>query len=212
MIEIVPAIIAKSYQELEEKVKTVEPYIARVQLDIMDGRFVDNETIKGFDELGKLETDVMFEVHLMVKDPTEYVEKLLKIDKVDKFVLHIESEGNLNNLITMIHEDERQVGLALNPSTPNEFLAKHINSMDFVQFMTVDPGFYGSPFVEDVLDKMTDFHYVHPTIPIQADGGIDGKTAQKVVEAGATLLVSGSYIFKSDDIDEAIHTLQRVGD
>jgi ribulose-phosphate 3-epimerase len=78
--------------------------------------------------------------------------------------------------------------------------------------MTVDPGFYGSPFVEDVLDKMTDFHYVHPHIPLQVDGGINEETAKKAVEAGATILSSGSYIFKSDDIGEAIYMLQRVED
>jgi len=212
MIEVIPAIIAKDYKDLEEKVDMIESHVARAQLDIMDGRFVDNETIKGFNELDKLDTSLKFGVHLMVDDPTEYVEEFLKIDKVDKYILHVESTGNLNNAITMIKDAGYEVGLSLNPQTSNETLAKYLERIDFVQFMTVDPGFYGSPFVEDVLDKMTDFHYVHPHVPLQVDGGINEETAKKAVEAGATILSSGSYIFKSDDIGEAIYMLQRVED
>jgi len=162
--------------------------------------------------LDKLDTSLRFEVHLMVNDPIEYVENLLKTEKVDKYILHVESKGNLNNAITMIKDAGHEVGLSLNPQTSNEVLAEYLERIDFVQFMTVDPGFYGSPFVEDVLDKMTDFHYVHPHIPIQADGGINEKTAQKVVAAGAIILSAGSYIFKSDDIGEAIYMLQRAED
>ena len=212
MIEVVPAIIAKDYKDLEEKVDMIEPHVARAQLDIMDGKFVENETIKGFGELDKLETSLKFEVHLMVNDPTEYVEEFLKTNKVDRYILHVESTGNLNNAITMIKDAGHEVGLSLNPQTSNETLAKYLERIDFVQFMTVDPGFYGSPFVEDVLDKMTDFHYVHPHVPLQVDGGINEETAKKAVEAGATILSSGSYIFKSDDIGEAIYMLQRVED
>ncbi len=212
MIEVIPAIIAKSYGELEEKVKLVEPYIAKAQLDIMDGNFVDNETIKGFEELSKLDTNLKFDIHLMVKDPTEYVEEFLKIGKADKFSLHIESKCNFNNLINLIHEKERKIGFSLNPPTQNEVLAEYFNKIDFIQFMTVTPGFYGSPFEENVLDKMSDFHYMYPNIPIQVDGGINKDTAQKAVQAGASILISGSYIFNSDDIGEAINTLQRVGE
>jgi ribulose-phosphate 3-epimerase len=212
MIEVVPAIIAKDFGDLEERVGLIEPYVARAQLDIMDGSFVDNETMKGFDELAKLETNLKFEVHLMVDDPLSYVEQFLKTDKVDKYILHVESEGNLNNVITMIRQAGREVGLSLNPQTPNEVLTDYLEKISFIQFMTVDPGFYGSPFVEDVLDKMTDFHYMYPNVPMQVDGGVNEETAHKVVEAGATTLVSGSYIFNSDDVSEAIYMLQRTGD
>lgn len=212
MIEVVPAIIAKNFGELDEKVKLVEPYVSRAQIDIMDGSFVQNETIKGYDEIGKLNSKLKFEVHLMVDDPMRYVEKFLETKMVDRYVIHIESSGDFNNLIAMVHEGGSQFGFSLNPQTLNEAIAEYLDSIDFVQFMTVDPGFYGSPFIENVLDKMSDLHYARPDMPLQADGGIDDETGRKAVEAGASTLVSGSYIFNGDNVSDRISRLQKAGE
>lgn len=211
MIEIVPAIIAKNYEEMEERIKMVEPYVGRVQVDIMDGEFVPNQTINGYDDLKKLDTNVKIEVHLMVKDPKEYVEKLIETGKVDKYILHIESDADFDYLIKLIHDNGYIVGLTLNPETPNGNLSEYFEKIDFIQFMTVDPGFYGSPFVESVLDKMIDLRNMRSDVVMQVDGGIDAETAKKVVEVGATTLVSGSYIFNSDDIASAINILKNTG-
>ena len=209
MIEVVPAIIAKSFQELDEKVKLVDPYVSRAQIDIMDGAFVDNKTINGYDELGDLDSSLKFEVHLMVENPEEYVVKLIETGKVDKYILHIESNADFHRLIDLIHENGYQVGLSLNPETQNDALGDYVEKIDFVQYMTVNPGFYGSPFVEDVLDKMSDLHFRYKEMPLQVDGSINDETAGKAIQAGATTLVSGSYLFNHDDIAEAIKSLQQ---
>jgi len=208
MIEIVPAIIAKSFEELDEKVKIVDPYVSRAQIDIMDGEFVSNQTINGYDELKNLNSNLKFEVHLMVNHPEDYIKKLIDTGRVDKYVLHIESSGDLDSLIELIHDNGYQVGLSLNPETQNDALIDYVDKIDFVQYMTVDPGFYGSPFMENVLDKMSDLHFMHPEMSLQVDGGINEETASKAVQAGATTLVSGSYLFNHDDIAEAIKSLQ----
>jgi ribulose-phosphate 3-epimerase len=126
----------------------------------------------------------------------------------DRFVVHVELEGDLDEIIKIIKEHKREVGLALNPETSVDKIEKYLDEVDFVQFMTVHPGFQGGQFVEEVVDKIEAFHKAHPDIMIMCDGAINPETASKLVEAGASALVSGSYIIKSENIEKAIGELK----
>lgn len=208
MIEIIPTIIAKSKEELESDIRRLEPYVERVHLDIMDGAFTASKSILGYTELQSIETKLHFTVHLMVTHPEEYVPQWLKIPNADGFAIQAESDGSLKEVFLEIRNQGKKAGIVLNPETLTGSISEYLPMVDFVQFMTVHPGFYGSPFLNDVIDKISEFHDDNPDMPIAVDGGINPETARRVVEAGAEILLSGSYIMNSPDVAKAIAELK----
>ncbi|OGI98437.1 hypothetical protein A3H53_02190 [Candidatus Nomurabacteria bacterium RIFCSPLOWO2_02_FULL_40_10] len=207
MVDIIPAILTDSPLKFKELMLRIEPYVKRVHLDIADGDFVPNKTINGYDEIMDIESALEFDIHLMVRKPQEIIKKWL-FTHADRFIIHAESEGDLNTIIDELHANRRKVGLTINPEMPVEKLDPHIARVDFVQFMTVNPGFQGSPFVNEVVDKVSEFHQKYPDIMIMCDGGITPETASGLVKAGASVLVSGSYVIKSESVEKAIEELK----
>lgn len=205
MIEIIPAILTDSSVKFKDLVLRLEPYAKRIHLDIADGVFVPNKTITGYDEIKVIESASKFDVHLMVKNPGEHLKEWF-YTHADRFIIHAESETNIDEVIQKIKEHKRKIGLALNPEThvPEAGL---LEKVDFVQFMTVHPGFQGGEFVSEVVDKIAAFHVKYPDIMIMCDGGITPETAPDLIKAGASQLVSGSYIIKSQNIENAIKEL-----
>jgi len=191
-----------------EKILAVEPYVDSVHLDIADGIFVPNVTILGFEEIGTVETSLAIGVHLMVSKPENHIVRWLKTP-ADRFVFHIEATQRPREIINAVRETDKLVGIALNPQTPISRLEPLVDYIDFVHFMTVEPGFYGGKFLESVLDKVSEFHYFYPDKPIQVDGGVNLETAPKLIKAGANRLVVGSYIWESKDVKKAIEELKR---
>ena len=209
MNKIIPAIIANSVEDLEKKLRIVEPYVDRVHLDIMDGDFVPNKTVAGYEEMSKLETKLNFDVHLMVNNPENQIYFWYQT-KADRFLIHVESQADLKGLIDQIHLNNRRAGLVLNPDTPAEVIQEFVDDIDFVQFMTVDPGQYGADFREEVVSKIGNFHAKYPSMPIGVDGGVNPQTAPKLLAAGVSVFVVGSYIFSSEDVGKAITELQEA--
>ncbi|MBI2062517.1 MAG: ribulose-phosphate 3-epimerase [Candidatus Yanofskybacteria bacterium] len=209
MVEIIPSILATTKEEFEKLLKSVEPYVDRVHLDIGDGDFVSTKTISGYEELIKMETKVNFDVHLMVSRPEDQMYFWYKT-KADRFFIHAETDHGHRNLIDQVHFNGRQIGLVLNPETQVDKIAELIDDIDFIQFMTVHPGFYGSDFEESVINKILEFHGQYPNIPIFADGGINLETASRLVAVGVTNLIVGSYIIGSQDVGKAIEGLKKI--
>lgn len=209
MVEIIPSILAKTKEEVLDKMVTLEPYVDRVHLDVADGIFVPNVAVGGIDKIEDLETRLSIGVHLMVSKPENHIVHWLETP-ADKFIFHIESTQKALTIINDIKEQERSVGIALNPKTPVSAIEEFIDQVDFVHFMTVEPGFYGGKFIEKVIDKISDFHYFYPDKPIEVDGGITSENAARLVAAGASMLVVGSYIFENNDIGMAIDSLKKV--
>ncbi len=208
MVDIIPSILVKTKEELLEKISAVEQLVDRVHLDIADGIFVPNMTVSGFSEIETIETFLKFSVHLMVSKAENHIGRWLKTP-ADSFTFHIESTGQVMEVIEKIREAEKEAGLALNPETPLSAIEPYINEIDFVHFMTVEPGFYGGEFVNDVLDKMSDCHYFYPDKKIIVDGGVTPETAPKLVQAGADILIAGSYIFKDNNPANALEELRK---
>ncbi len=209
MVEIIPAILAKTPEEFREAVHKLEPYAERVHLDIIDGVFAQNTTVQGFRELGGLETPLAFDVHLMVSRPADILQEWLKT-KADRFMVHVESEGDLKELARTIRGQNKQIGLALNPETATQRAEPYLDLVHLVQFMTVHPGFQGEEFLPEVLDKIQWFYQHHGHTPIAVDGGIMPETAASAAKAGATILVAGSYIIDSADPAKAIRELKSL--
>lgn len=209
MIKIIPSILATTQEEFEKLLRTVEPYVDRVHLDIGDGDFVPTKTISGYEELIKMETKVSFDVHLMVSRPEDQMYFWYKT-KADRFLIHAETDHGHRNLIEQIHSNGRQVGLVLNPETQVDKIAEMIEDIDFVQFMTVHPGNYGGEFVESVVGKILDFHGQYPNVSIMVDGGVNPETILRLIAVGATTLVAGSYVLGSGNVGKAIEELNKI--
>src|SRR3989344_301906 len=206
MIEIIPAILTDSSLKFKELVLRIEPYARRIHLDIADGDFVPNKTIVGYEELKSIESAAKFDVHLMVKKPQDVMKEWF-YTHADRFIIHAESDVDLGGVIKNIKDHKRKVGLALNPETSIDKIEPYLSSrslasgaesrskasgIDFVQFMTVHPGFQGGEFVNEVVDKIAKFHGQYPDIMVMCDGGITPEVASKLIKVGASELVSGS--------------------
>lgn len=209
MVDIIPSILVKTKEEFLEKILAVESLTERVHLDIVDGIFAPNMTISEFEEIENTETTLGFEAHLMVSKPENHIVRWLETP-ADSFTFHIEATQRAQEIIEKAKEADKRIGIALNPETPISAIEPFVDLLDFVHFMTVEPGFYGSDFVEAVLDKMSDFHYFYPDKRIVADGGMNPDTAAKAIQAGANTLIVGSYIWNNNDIKKAIEELKSV--
>lgn len=208
MVEVIPAILVKTPEEFEGLLQKVEPHVKRVHLDIIDGEFAPNTTIKGYEELLNYKGELLFDIHLMVKNPAQQLEKWQGIAVADRIIIHAESEGDLLTMLEQLEHQDKRRALALNPETDPHTIGSLVPHVDFVQFMTVKPGFYGSPFVPEVLQKIELFHGEHPHAAIAVDGGITPETGAQACSAGASILISGSYIMNNEDISGALKKLQ----
>lgn len=211
--QVIPAIIAENFRDLEEKIAKVEPYTDWIQLDVMDGRFVDHITWYNPQDLKDLNPAIMqkinFEAHLMVYKPERIIEPWLK-SGVKRIYIHYESTHRKAEIIEQIKSAGIEVGFALDIVTPYTFIESFIPNLDAVLIMTVRPGKSGQKFREDTLSKIKNLHAKHPELPIAVDGGINPQTAKLALAAGATRLCSGSYILESLDIKQAIETLKNI--
>lgn len=208
MIEIIPTIIAKDFQELQERVKKVEPYVEWVQLDVMDGQFVNNTTWNNPADLPDLKTDLKLEAHLMINNPEERLDEWIA-SGVKRIIFHFESTKQPKEVIARIKEAGLGIGLAINPETSIEVVDNFINQLDLILIMTVRPGRGGQQFLEGTLDKIRNLRTKYKDVKIEVDGGINLETAPKVIEAGANLLAAGTAIFQSDNVEQTIKDLKQ---
>ena len=207
MIDIIPAILTDSSIKFKELVRKLEPYTTRIHVDIADGVFVPNKTIVGYEELKEVESAVKFDVHLMVQKPQDIIKEWF-FTHVDRFLIQAESQTDLGAIIEEIHKNDRKVGLVLNPETEIEKIKEFIGKIDYIQFMTIHPGFQGSEFLDEVVGKIASFHKEYPEVSILVDGGVTPGTAPKLVMAGVSTLISGSYIVNSSNVKNSIEELK----
>ncbi len=211
MAEVIPTIIARDYQELEDKVRKVERYAEWAQLDIMDGKFVDNLTwpysAGALTDLKKLKTNLNLEAHLMTRNPEKIISRWLDLD-IKRIIFHYESTSQPNFLIKQIKQSGLEAGMAINPETPISVFEPLAGQLDLFLIMTVTPGQGGQEFIPESLIKISALREKYPKVKIEVDGGINPATARLAVEAGADLLASGSAVFGSPDITETIKQME----
>ena len=206
---IAPSILSADFRVLQEEVKSVEPYADWLQADIMDGHFVPNLSF-GAPVIKWIETSLPVDVHLMVTNPADRIEEFLDAG-AKHITFHaevVESSEKRRELIKRIRDGGATAGIALNPDTPLSSVDDVLGDVNLLLIMSVNPGFGGQEFIEDVLSKARKAREQHTDLMIQMDGGIDDKTASQCIEAGANNLVSGSYIFRSADRAAAIAALR----
>lgn len=203
---IIPAIIAKNQEELNNSLSKVIDHVELIQLDIMDDVFVPNTSL--FFDFKLPDTNCIFEAHLMVQKPDEWINK--NADKVKTILVHFESSMNPKKIIKSAKQKNKKIGFVLNPETPIEKITPHLDNIDQILIMTVKPGFYGSPFLPEMMGKIIKLRRLKTDLDIEVDGGINNKTIDLVNKAGANMFVSGSYIVKSDDVKKSVETLKKI--
>lgn len=210
---ITPAILTDNLETFKESLKKVDGHFSAVQIDVMDGVFVDNKSFSEREELNNVNSEAYFELHLMVKDPISELTSWKDVANVTSAVFHIESETNPEECIKTIREHGWKVGVALNPETPISQILPYANSVDEILFMTVHPGHQGSPFVPEVLEKIKEFKKLGHSAICSADGSINESTIKSVVEAGGDKLYIGGALIKATDVEvEHEKLVQAIGE
>lgn len=215
MAELTPGILEKNFEAIQEKISAVDTFVNAVHLDVMDGKFVSNSTFQEGTRLPDLITEAVIDVHLMVANPEEVIMQWSQ-PNVRRLIIHEEVCGEkkncppLLNTIQMIRDYEKEVGVALNPETPVTTIKQHLDSIDFVLIMTVNPGFGGQDFMPAPLAKITELRALKPSLKIGVDGGVNEQTISQVHTAGADLVVANSAIYKAASIPTAIEALKKL--
>ncbi len=200
---IIPAIISKTQAELDVAINKVQNFVNLLQLDIMDNSFVPNNS-NDF-ELN-LPKGPEYEAHLMINNPIKWVEN--QENSIKTILVHFESCSELGEILRLGKDNSKNVGLAINPDTSIKEVAHLLDDIYQLLILTVNPGFYGSEFLPETIEKVREARELCPNLNIEVDGGITHETILKAYEAGANMFVSGSYIMKSDQPKQAIQTLK----
>lgn len=204
---VVPAIIAHSRSELDGMLKQIRGRVNRVQLDVMDGGFVQNTSLM-FDF--KLPSNIQYEAHLMVNNPLSWVDE--NADKVDIAILHVEVLSNIPEAIEHVRERGLSIYLSQKPATSIDVVLPHLQNIDGAQVMTVEPGNYCGEFESEQLGKIDKIRKASKTLPIEVDGCMNPENLKLAKNHGANIFAVGSYIFKSGNIEEALTQLRRAAD
>ncbi len=181
-----------------------------LHFDVMDGNFVENITF-GSSVLKALKpwSDTFFDVHLMVNDPTRQV-KLFAEAGADNITVHAESRCDLRAVLTEIHRLGLSAGIAVKPGTPASAAMPYLDLADMILVMTVEPGYGGQGFMRDMIPKIQEFRAAAPDKDIEVDGGINAETSKLVREAGANILVAGTYLFRAENMRTAAESLRGI--
>jgi len=207
---ISPSILSADFANLERDIKLVERAGADwIHVDVMDGHFVPNITI-GVPVVKSLRkiTNLLLDVHLMIENPQDYIEPFAHAG-ADILTFHYEAANDADDVISRIKSYNVKVGISIKPKTPPEVLLPYLNKVDMVLVMTVEPGFGGQQFMPECAQKI---EFIRKNAPenliIQVDGGINAQTAKICTNYGANSLVAGSYIYKSENVEQAVLSLK----
>lgn len=198
-IIVAPSLLAADFSDLKNEIDKVEKAGAEyLHLDVMDGAFVPNISF-GAPVISAIRkhSNLIFDVHLMIENPDRFIKDFVEAG-ADIITVHVEATKHLNRTLQLIKSYGKKVGISLNPSTPVEMIKYELKNIDMVLIMTVNPGFGGQTFIENMTDKIKELRTLDKNIDIEVDGGINAETGKKVKEAGANILVAGSYIFNGD--------------
>lgn len=208
MIKTSISILDCDFNNLEREINKINLSNADlIHIDIMDGFFVSNNTIEKFD-MGKLSkySKKKFDVHLMVDNPEDHIEKY--INPLTEYIsIHIESKGDIIKSLNKIKNNNIKAGLAINPDTKISDLYQYIKLIDMVIIMSVYPGKGGQKFIENTFDRVKMLRKSSKNIDISVDGGVSSLNSYNLISNGASTLVSGSFLMKSENINDSIKNM-----
>lgn len=215
MYQLSPSILSADFTRLGEQIREIEEGGCRwVHIDVMDGMFVPSisygmPVIKSLRKVSKL----FFDVHLMIEQPERYIEAF-KESGADMLTIHAEATTHLDRTLEAIRQAGMKVGVALNPATPLESIRYVLDKVDMVLIMTVNPGFGGQSYIPYCTEKVRELKKMITerglSVDIQVDGGVGEQTLDTVLEAGANIIVAGSYVFQENPTKRVREILSKM--
>lgn len=212
---IAPSLLSADFANLAQQIRTAEIGGADIiHCDVMDGRFVPNITFGPFIvEAVRRVTKLPLDVHLMIKDPQNYIEQFAEAG-ANYISVHQEEAVHLNSVINKIKNLGVKAGVVLNPATPISTLDEILSDIDFVLIMSVNPGFGGQSFIQSSISKIERLSKLREerglNFLIEIDGGIDSGNIKSIADAGCDIFVAGSTVFKADNIAAAVTELRNL--
>lgn len=213
MIKIAPSILASDFSRLGEEIARVEKAGADlIHIDVMDGHFVPNITIgPPVVKCIRKTTRLPFDVHLMIENADMYIEDFINAG-ADIVSVHVEKNPHVHRTLQMIRQKGAKASVVLNPATPLSMVEWLLGEVDMVLLMTVNPGFGGQSYIEEMTEKVRELRKMANSrgipLDIEVDGGIDLKNIYRVTEAGANVIVAGSTVYNAPDTMEIIRSLK----
>ena len=214
MIKISPSILSSDYGNLSSELKRMEACGAdMLHIDVMDGHFVPNITLGApIVKCIRKSSTLPFDVHLMISDPYKYIPDFVNAGS-DIITFHAEADSDIEKTIDLILASGKKAGLSVKPKTPVEAVYPYLDKLSMVLVMTVEPGFGGQSFMEDMMPKVSavrsEIDRRGLDVDIQVDGGINPETVKIAGAAGANVMVAGSAVFNSENPKETIKLLKQ---
>lgn len=207
---IIPGILEPTFEKVLEKIRLIEDIAPTIQIDIADDELVNGTSFLEIEKLDAVETKAKLEIHLMVKNPVEFLKKnrkfipftTVKIKGVSTVFTQLVEPEQMKVFFKLAKKLGYKTGISINTDQDNHLIDSYSEEIDFAQFMSIVPGKQGNNFIPGVLQKIIAFKKAHPSVTTQIDGGVDGTTLPQVLKTGVDNIVIGSAIFNSENPKE----------
>jgi ribulose-phosphate 3-epimerase len=203
-IEVLPAILVKSKEDLLDRINRVKGKVSSVHIDVMDNKFVPNKTV-GPESFSNLPQGVHYEFHWMVESPENYISQT---KGPHLHTVHVEAIKDWGAIKKAAKNSGGELGIAINPATPLSQIEPYLKDVSRVLVMSVVPGFDGQKYIPSVEEKIRELRKKHPALHIEVDGGINSETAKGASKAGADKLAAASAIYNAESVESAVKAIK----
>jgi ribulose-phosphate 3-epimerase len=211
-IEIIPVILAKDERTVKRRLTLMEPLVRLVQIDVMDGTLVPQTSWFDAEKIAGWKKNLKYELHLMVNDPVDVMNRWLKVRGLKRVIFHAETPQKLGHLIAAAKRHKLETGIAISPGTPIRKIEPFMKRMDMVLVMGGKPGKSGQRLDRKTLETVRSLRRQYPKLPIGFDMGVNERTIPDLVRAGVTRLCAASAIFGSRSPSRALAALRNIAE